>query len=200
MKESLRLILVLSVICFVAGVLLAAVYDLTSSPIEQAKRAEKLAALQKVLPGYDNDPYQNNYVISTNGLQFVFYVARKDNTFVGTAFESSAAGYGDAVTVMAGINAANEIQAVEVLEAPKETPGLGAKIREAEFLRQFIGRNVKQRDWCAVRQYGGEVDAVTGATISSRAVTAAVRAGLEMFVQYSDDIGNTMVNTKVVSK
>jgi electron transport complex protein RnfG len=200
MKESLRLVLVLTVICLLAGVVLAAVYDLTRGPIEQAKREEKLAALEQVLPSYDNDPYENKCVISADGVEFVFFVARKDSKFVGAAFEASAPGYGDAVTVMVGINAANEIHAVVVLEAPKETPGLGANVKESKFLDQFSGNSAKQRDWCSVRQDGGEIDAVTSATISSRAVTAAVTSGLEIFLQHRDEIVRTMNTKKVVSE
>ena len=188
MKESFRLVLVLTVICLIAGIVLAAVYDLTSGPIEAAKRAEKLAALAQVLPDYDNDPYQNKCVISPETVESVFYVGRKGTEFVGAAFEASAPGYGDAVTVMVGINAANEIHAVVVLEAPKETPGLGANVKESKFLDQFSGNSAKQRDWCSVKQDGGEIDAVTSATISSRAVTAAVTSGLEIFLQHRDEI------------
>lgn len=180
--------MVLTVICLIAGIVLAAVYDLTSGPIEQAKRAEKLAALEKVLPEYDNDPYQNTCTIATEASDIVFYIARKDGEFVGAAFESSAPGYGDVVTVMVGVSAGNQIHAVAVLDAPKETPGLGAKIKDSEYLDQFVGKGAEAREWCKVTKDSGEINAVTGATISSRAVTTAVSSGLNTFIQNREAI------------
>ena len=91
MKETAKLIIVLTIICFFAGLLLAAVHTVTRDPIERAKRLEKINALKKVLPEYDNDPLADKFVAG----DCIFYVARKGGSFTGAALETrTSKGYG----------------------------------------------------------------------------------------------------------
>ena len=190
MKETLRLVLTLSIICLVAGALLAAVDSMTREPIAEANRDKKLAALQNVLPDYDNSPDANIVTVEHAGQTWTFQVALKDKTFVGAAVEtSSPAGYGGDISLMLGINAENQTQAIAIL-GQKETPGLGANIESDAFKGLFAKKDLATTQW-AVAKDGGEIDEITAATISSRAVTEAVKAAIDAFVANADTIKQT---------
>ena len=125
MKEQLRLVIVLSVICLAAGGLLAVVSQVTQEPIAEAMRQEKLAAIEQVLPPYDNQPDSDTVVIEDGGTQWTFFVGRKARDYVGAAFEiSTPKGYGGTIRLLVGVNAAGTVQGLAVLEQ-KETPRAG---------------------------------------------------------------------------
>jgi electron transport complex protein RnfG len=183
MKDTLKLVITLTVICLVAGVLLAWVNGITDEPIRKAWRAEKVDAIKKVLPECDNEPDADAVVVSDGGAEWTFYVARRNGAFVGAAFESTSnEGYGGEISIMVGVNAEGAVQGVEILKA-KETPGLGAKIAEPEFRSQFVGKTLAGTTW-AVRKDRGDIDEITAATISSRAVVSALKRGCEVYTAH----------------
>jgi electron transport complex protein RnfG len=187
MKETVRLIGVLAVICLIAGALLAAVNIVTLKPIAAAAREEKMAAIRTVLPDCNNEPDADAVTIEVDGAPWTFYIGLQDGQFVGAAFESvSPKGYGGDVAIMVGVNAEGNVQAIEIL-AQKETPGLGAKMADDEFKSQFAGRSVADTAW-AVDKDQGDIDSITAATISSRAVVEAVSAGLKVYTAYQAEI------------
>ena len=184
MKETFRLVATLTVICLMAGVLLAWVDGMTCGPIERALREEKLEALRSVLPLYDNEPDKDVVVVDGD---WTFYVARKDGAFAGAAVEAGTTkGYGGSIRIMVGIGADGKVRGIEILKH-KETPGLGAKIGDSAFLGQFANRDIAETTW-AVKKDGGDIDQITAATISSRAVTEALKAGLEVYRSNEDQI------------
>lgn len=187
MKELFKMVLVLTLICLLGGVLLAVVNDVTREPILQAAQKEKATAIMKVLPPCDNDPLED--AVTVDGAQGAqtFYVARRAGAFAGAAFVvTSSEGYGGDIDVMVGVAADDTVQAIEIL-AHKETPGLGARIKEPGFLARFAGQSVPGTHW-AVMKDGGDIDQITAATISSRAVTKAVKAGLDVYTSHKDDL------------
>jgi electron transport complex protein RnfG len=184
MKETLRLILTLTAICVLSGALLALVNGMTAEPIEQARRAEQTAALKRVLPPADNDPLRDTVTIEEAGRAWTFYVARADGAFAGAAFETvTSMGYGGNIVIIVGVTADGTVQGIQILEQ-KETPGLGAKITEESFLAQFAGRSATETTW-AVSKDQGDIDQITAATISSRAVVAAVREGIDVYLRHA---------------
>ncbi len=190
MKETMRLVLTLTIICLVAGVLLAGVDTLTRDRISEANRDKKLNALQNVLPDYDNSPDTNVVTVEHAGQSWIFHVALKDKRFAGAAVEtSSPAGYGGDISLMLGINADDETQAIAIL-GQKETPGLGANIEGESFKSNFTRKNLTTTQW-AVAKDGGQIDQITAATISSRAVTDAVKAAINAYLANSDTIKQT---------
>lgn len=190
MKKMLQMVVVLGVICVLAGGLLATIDQVTKGPIEQALRAEKLRAMKKVLPPYDNDPMTCIYVAQEDGKAWTNYVARKDGKFVGAAFESSSdQGYSGTIRILVGVTPINTIQGLEILWQV-ETPGLGARITEPAFLDQFKEKNIETTKW-KVKKDSGDIDAITGATISPRAVLNALRAGLEVYIKNQKKISAT---------
>ena len=180
MKDVLKLLLVLTLICFLAGLLLAMVNKVTEDPIRRAQRAEKMEAIRKVLPPCDNRPDEETVTVSDHNAQWTFYVARRGGQYAGAAFEASSdKGYGGTIRVMVGVNADGTVNAIEIL-SHKETPGLGARISEPAFKNRFAGRDIQDTTW-AVRKDGGDIDEITAATISSRAVVGAVADGLAVY-------------------
>ncbi|NQT94763.1 MAG: RnfABCDGE type electron transport complex subunit G, partial [Lentisphaerae bacterium] len=178
---------VLTVICLVAGLLLAWVNDLTAGPIAAAAREEKMAAIRNVLPPCDNDPDADKKVIAGDEHEWTFYVAREEGRYVGAAFEAvSKEGYGGTIRIMVGVTADGNVNGMAVL-AHKETPGLGAKIKGDEFRQQFSNWSIRKTRW-SVKKDGGDIQAITAATISSRAVAAAMRKGLEVYTAHEEAI------------
>ena len=88
-------------------------------------------------------------------------------------------GYGGKIKLMVGITAEGSLHGIYVLDQ-KETPGLGAKIKTDKFQDGLRGRPIRDTTW-KVTKDGGEIEAITAATISSRAVCEAIRAAIERF-------------------
>jgi electron transport complex protein RnfG len=189
-KETLRLILTLSIICLVAGALLACVDILTRDRILIAQGDKKLAALKEVLPKHDNRPNTNVATVEHGGRTWEFFVAQKKGEFIGTAVETmSPAGYGGDISLMLGIDAEGKVKAISIL-GQKETPGLGANIETADFRNQFAQLSIGDTQW-AVAKDGGDIDQITAATISSRAVVEAVKAAIDAYLANMDTINKT---------
>ena len=190
MKDILRLIIALTVISAAAGVILAVTNKVTTAPITSAAQKETVEALAAVLPPFDNDPNRCATTFTEKGQTWNFHVGRKAGVFTGAAFEASSPnGYGGEIRLMVGITAANEIKCIKIL-AQKETPGLGTKITEAPFISQFDGKRIHGTVW-SVKKDQGDFDAVTGATISSRAVLGAIKAGLDVYGKHAEEIART---------
>jgi electron transport complex protein RnfG len=184
MKETLRMTCVLTALCLAAGLLLAEIRKITAEPIEEAERAAGMRAVEAVLPPHDNDPDRDRVEIRAGGKTWVFFVATDAGGYAGAAFAArSERGYGGAIDVVVGVTAGNTLKGIEIV-AHRETPGLGSKIESPAFRRGFEGRNALDPSWCRVSKDDpgrGGIDAVTGATISSRAVAGAVAEGLSVF-------------------
>ena len=181
MKAILKLIITLTIICVVAAVSLSFVHQITLKPIAYQKRMEKIRALKKVLPAYDNHPDKDVLKIKgEKGKPIEVNLAKKGGKLVAVAFRVvSHKGYGGNIEILMGVDIKGKITGIEILSMA-ETPGLGARIEEPAFKKQFVGRTLKNTKW-AVKKDGGDIDQITGATISPRAVTEAVHHGLQMF-------------------
>lgn len=182
MKQFARFVFLL-IVGLLPGALSAATNQFV--PVAGSRPMEIREALQRVLPAFDNEPDKTMFKTVENGREWVFYAVSKDSRYVGAAFETSIQGYSGTIRLMLGILPDDSVQGLEVL-AQAET-GPGAKIAAPSFTDQFKGKNIRQYRW-KVRKYGGDVDAVTGATLSSRAVAAAARAGVAVYLKYKDKI------------
>ncbi|MCU0858748.1 MAG: RnfABCDGE type electron transport complex subunit G [Pontiellaceae bacterium] len=200
------LVVRLGLISCVASTLLAWVYLKTEEPIAAALKQKTNSALSEVLPAFDNQPVEEAVKVG----KVTFYVARKDGAVVGFVGETvSNKGYGGEITVLAGLQPDGTITTVLVTKQT-ETPGLGtvvcSRTREKtltgilagkketglppnRILDQFAGMKAAagQTPW-AVKKDGGDLDAVTGATITSRAVGDAVFTVAETFAQNSKSL------------
>ena len=101
----------------------------------------------------------------------------------------SAVGYGGTIDLMVGLSPEGTITGVQVLKHT-ETPGLGAKITEEKFLQQFTAKNVQNTNW-ALKKEGGDIDQISGATISPQAVVKSLNGGLIFFSDHAEEILGT---------
>ena len=192
-KDIFKMVATLTFVTAVAAFSLASVYEATKDAIAEAKRQEMLRAIKTVLPVYDNEPDKDTVVLVTGkdkrgrDVKRIFYRGRKKDAIIGVAFKSSTMeGYSGLIEVMVGVDPSGTVTAIEVL-SHAETPGLGDKIALPFFEGQYRGKNLKNAKWL-VKKDGGDFDQLTGATISPRAVTLAVKEGLEFFVSHRKEI------------
>ncbi len=172
-----KMVAVLTIVCCVAALALSQVYNVTKEPIAEAEKSEQLKAVEAVLPPYTNDPLKEVEKHKYQGTEYEFYVGKKDGKVVGRAVKvKTDAGYSGTIETMLGIAPDSKITGIYILKHA-ETPGLGAKIVEKSFTDQFVGKSLAKFK-ISVKKDGGDIDQITGATISPRAVCLAVRHGL----------------------
>ncbi len=185
-KEStfLSMTLTLFLVTFLASLALGVVYELTKGPKALAENTKKNFAIKKVVPAFDNEPNSEAYRIATvdGADSLTCYPARKEGKLVGTAIESfTMKGFSGLIRVMVGITPEGVIFNTSVLEQ-KETPGLGTKMTEPFFRDQFNGKNPVDKK-LLVKKDGGEVDAITASTITSRAYCDALQRAAEAYMK-----------------
>lgn len=167
-----NMLIVLTVVALVSGLALAFTYTATKDARELAKLKKTLKALEKVLPEFNNQPNDEKYSVSGYE-ELEFYPAKKDGKRVGTAIKTySDEGFSERIWIMVGFDTNNKIINTWVVEQ-KETPGLGTKMKGPKFRDQFKGKDPASFK-IKVNNDGGEVDAITAATITSRAFCEAV--------------------------
>ena len=186
-KESTltNMILSLVLIAALAAAALAGVYLLTKDSIDNVQKEKKQSALNAVLPGFDGQIFPVPTTVPGDKEPVTVNVAvNKDNTLFGAAVETyTNKAFGGTFTLMVGFDADGNILGTEVIKAA-ETPGLGDKINKnkSNFAEQFVSMNPAASDFdLKVKKDGGEVDAITAATISSRAYCDAVNRAAKCY-------------------
>ena len=174
MKSTLtNMIISLTGITLIVGAALGLVYKLTEDPIVKAQAEARIAAVSEILPSFDD-------LETTTVNELTVYHATKGDSDAGLAVETfSDNGFGGRITLMAGFDVNSGITGFKVL-SHAETPGLGAKMDDWFRNDQVIGASTP----LSVKQDGGNVDAITGATITSRAFTDALNKAREAFNDY----------------
>lgn len=180
MKEILKLGGILLFVAAIAGGALSIVNAITKPRIELQKRLVLERALTKALPGADKNAI---YPMESKGIKYYKGYASTDTlNLIGYAFVAYGKGYSSTIETMVGIDTSFQITGLTVMHQV-ETPGLGTKIEEIRygedkpwFQQQFIGRSWKG---LAVDKDKGDIKSITGATISSRAVTNSINITLK---------------------
>lgn len=176
-KEIIVPILVLLIICAGITAILASINGITAEPIAQQAEQKAQQARAIVLP--DAQEYEE-VDIEADGVSDC-YKGTKDGETVGYTFTASANGYGGAVEIMVGIESeSGEISGVSIL-SQSETPGLGANAVKTEFTDQFKQPAQELKVIKNAEPADGEVEALTGATITSTAVTNAVNSAVAAY-------------------
>ena len=180
-----NMLLTLLVITLISGASLGGMYKLTKAPIEASKQAKQQNAISQVTPEFDNDPAAEAIEATTeDGSLIKLFPAKKSGELVGMAVESvTNKGFGGEVRIMIGFRPDGSIINYQVLEH-KETPGLGTKMdewfRTDKGSQSILDKNPGSNN-LTVAKDGGEVDAITAATISSRAFLDAVDVAYKAF-------------------
>lgn len=182
-KDTLiNMFVALFVICVVSGGVLGVVYNATKEPIAAAESAKKTEAIKNVLPEFETLKDINvKSAVAGEDVEIPFYLAYDaNNNFIGAAVETfTNKGFSGNISLMVGILADGTLKNISVLQHA-ETPGLGSKMSEPAFKDQFNGKKADSFN-IKVKKDGGDVDAITAATISSRAFCDAVNRALLTF-------------------
>ena len=172
---------VLAIICVVVTLALSSTNLLTYKKIESLAIETQNKAMSKLI---EADEYHELPAATSKG-DITYHAAIKDGDTVGCIFITQANGYGGVVSVMTAVDINGNIKAVEILAASDETPGLGQNVTKESFYSQYAGlkNNVTVIKGSAANKENNEINAVTGATISSKAVTTAVNQALDYAAQ-----------------
>jgi electron transport complex protein RnfG len=197
MSEIKKLVLVLSLVCFASALGLAMVHQLTEERIAAARLEFELRAVREVIAlDYVDVPV----IIEKKefaGIPIYRAVGGTPPVVLGVAAKGSASGYAGPVEVIVGIDSKGIIMGIEILNH-RETPGLGSRITENLFLNRFKGRELGNE--IKLRADGGDIDAITGATISSRAVSEGVEAALTLFSAEKNEVLKGQINWQVMGE
>ena len=178
-KESTfgNMVLVLAGICLVCSALLGSVYAVTKAPIEASELAKVNAAIAAVTPAFDNVPSED--MREVEGARI--YTSRMGGETVGYAIKVSTSGFGGTLQLMVGFTPDGTIYNTSVI-SHSETPGLGAKIVDETCApRAQVKGKQPATARLTVSKDGGEIDAITASTITSRAFLKGVNAAYEVF-------------------
>lgn len=196
MREIIKMILVLSAICLVAGLLLGTVKQATLSRIEeQVLICVKGPALNNVLKNFDNNPIadRQQFKIGKTNTQVTVFPAISKGYLTGVAIEGFGKGYGGDIGVMVGFDLKKDELTGISITTMKETPGVGTYISKNDFTEQFFGHPVSN---LALKSQKGDIDAVSGATFSSRGAVAAVQKSTNIYTTIKPEILKSWERTK----
>ncbi len=201
LESSLKnMLLVLTGVTAVSVALLAYVNELTQEPIAQANAKTLSDAVKVVVPAFDNDPIAEATTQEVGGATYTIYPAKKGEEWVGAAVEASALGFAGELKVLVGFDADGKIYNYSLL-SHAETPGLGSKA--ADWFKEggkgsIQGMNPGDAP-LKVSKDGGQVDAITASTITSRAFLNAVNAAYAAYKGNGDNNATTGATQKVES-
>lgn len=194
-----NMVLVLTLVSAVAAALLGTMYEVTKEPIAAIEKQTLADGIKKVL--LEERLTFDNLKIDTlvkNEKEFIIYTANIDGKEIGKAVKVAVQGFSPDLTVLTGFNAQGDILGYEVLKHG-ETPGLGAYVGtwfQKDGKSSIIGMN-PSKNKLTVSKDGGEVDAITASTITSRAFLGAIK--LEYDVIFGNDTNGSTGATSVQS-
>ena len=189
------MILSLGIIGVVAGGLLGGMYAITKKPIAEAEKKQLTASIAEVAPAFDNSPEDDRDTIKMEGKDFVVYPAMEGGKLNGAAVLGyTMEGFSGEVAVLCGFDADGNVKDYRVIRQG-ETPGLGAKMEEwfhdPTGARSVIGKNPSVQSFYVTKDKdkNGEIDAITAATISSRAFLGVLRDAYVVYRDYASTQG-----------
>ncbi len=196
MRDILKMVIVLTILSCFSGGVLAYLRNSTQDRIEnQVLEFVKGPAVRTIFEGADNNPIADRFILKDGEVERTFFVAVYDGEPSRIAFETSGKGYGGAVGVMVGINVKDDqLMGVEVT-THAETPGMGAKAKsDPSFVSQF--EDLPATEPVKVTADGGSINALSGATITSRAVSAATTEAGDIYKKLKSQIDDQLKSFK----
>ncbi|MBA7643022.1 Ion-translocating oxidoreductase complex subunit G [subsurface metagenome] len=188
MREMIRLLVVVAVFSAVSGGLLAAIQNGTRDRIEyQQLKFVKGPTIQQILEGSSNDPLVDRFKLPDGKEERSFFVGVFDGKANIVALEAFGKGFDGDIGVIVAVNVENdEIVGIGVT-THSETPGVGSRVKtDPSLSEQFKGLPIKEP--FKVKADGGQIDAISGATVSSRGVCGAVVDSAEIYMRLKKDI------------
>ncbi|MDO5442852.1 MAG: RnfABCDGE type electron transport complex subunit G [Bacteroidia bacterium] len=175
-QSSLKnMALCLTAVCLICSAILGVVYAVTYDPIQAAAQKELVESISKVLP--DGGELSDAIEATVGGQKAEYYVKSQAGEPAAYAVKSTTVGFGGPLTVMVGVLPDGTVYNTSVLVC-NETPGLGAKCTSDEgFMNQW--KNLGSDKVIKVKKDGGDIDAITASTITSRAYSLAVSNAVE---------------------
>ncbi len=189
------MVLTLFLVTAIAAAALGYIYEITKAPIAKAEKDFLYKQINVVVPGANNAEIKTVSVMSVDGTSnkdsLFFYQVFEEKKLMGTAIKTyTNKGFSGRFEVIAGFDTEGKIIDVNVL-SHKETPGLGDKTSKdvSDWNSQFKGKNPAVFK-LKVKKDGGDVDAITAATISSRAFCDALQRAYDTFMNFKNNGGN----------
>lgn len=154
--RKLSPIMFITLVVLISVILLTITESFTSAQLQR----DVIKKLEAMFPEMSDHDFEDD-----------IYILYADGDKIGYAFLALGAGYGGEISILVGLEDAETIKGI-IIVSHQESPGIGSMITESDFTDKFVGLNI---DDVALRQEGGQIDGITGATISSKAVIDAVR-------------------------
>jgi electron transport complex protein RnfG len=196
MREMIKMVVVLTILSFFSGGVLAYLRNSTQERIDnQVLEFVKGPAIRAIFEGAGNDPITDRFTIKDGEVERTIFVGVFEGEPRGVAFETSGKGYGGDVGLMVGIDVKdNKLMGVGVT-THAETPGMGAKAKsDPSFAAQYQDLSLDQP--IAVTQDGGSISAISGATITSRAVSSAATDASKIYQKLKSQIDENLAKFK----
>ncbi len=189
MRDIMKMLVVLSAICGIAGFALSYLKMITAEPIEvQVLTYVQKPVLDRVFMGSENDYVADRKTFDLkSGRKVMVFPSIKGGKLVGVAIEDAGGGFGGDIGVMVGFNVANDTLIGIGVTTMKETPGIGDVILTPRFTDQFSGKPMN----VALTSQGGQIDAISGATVSSGGSVTAVASAAKVYTELKDQILKT---------
>ncbi|MBO4314686.1 MAG: RnfABCDGE type electron transport complex subunit G [Prevotella sp.] len=201
-SSLLNMVLVLVGTAFVMGGILAWINHITEGPISQQAELTLANGIREVMGGEKLNVVANDTIVKTfDGKEYTFIIHHAQDRRkrdLGAAVESTTLGFADNLKVLVGFNPEGEILGYTILQS-SETPGLGAKadkwFQEGQK-GDIIGRNLADKD-LEVKKNGGDVDAITASTITSRAFLKAINQAYKAYANKKEVDGHSSASQQV---
>jgi len=184
-RDILKMITILTLICAASGIALSVIYGVTKAPIEyQTIKFVKEPAVKKVLTGYDNDPILDRKKITIGEdergrpIELIIFPAKKAGKTFAVALEGKGKGFAGLIGVMVAVSKDGKLLDIGIT-SHSETPGIGSKVAEASFTEKFKGLKA---------EVGVKIDSISGATYSSKGVIAAVNQAIGYVNNFKKEI------------
>jgi electron transport complex protein RnfG len=192
MREMIKMVVVLTILCTFSGGLLAAIRVGTKEKIEyQQLKFVKGPAIKTILQGASNDPIVDRFKLKDGKIERSFFVGIFDGKASAVAFESFGKGYGGEIGLMVAVNLEDDNIIGVGVTTHSETPGVGSRAKtDPGFSAQFKGLSIK--DTFKVKTDGGQVDAVSGATITSRGIAIAATEAGQVYKKLKPEIAKKL--------
>jgi len=174
MKQILRPMVILGVICIVCAGLLGVVESITREPIAIQEEATANAGMKKVFAdaaSFEEVEIEPGLTVNDVEIGSAYSAVDASGSVIGYVVEVLPSGFGGTIDTMVGIDLENKVTGISILSL-SESPGLGARAKEESFQEQFIGQSAPVK----VTKDGGTIQAITSSTITSRAVSKGVTA------------------------